>query len=415
MLCKNFFRKYVFVIFLLPVGKTQVLPIKPLQSIHASDGKIIKLREAFGKILVTGVKIGEATITTPKTSLEVYVLKESDVRSYNILSEKIKKMLGLKIQIQNSKIYVSGRLLRLSDWEKLALISQQESLRWVLKAQIDSAIQSQILKQTKNILEESNLPIPSLKVTPLLEARISKTNAQHSERFAEVLSSLGYQIVEDSKAIEIEPMVDLKVQMVELKKSSFHKLGIDLPQSYKAQILPASNFKVVGQPFEIALNALEQDGSARIIAEPHLSCRSGKEAKFLAGGEFPIKIVNFETHDIQWKKHGILLDFKPLADRSGQMSLSLSAEVSMLDQAQTVDGIPGILVNRVESHLDLKNSQTVALSGLIKQHTGTSNQGLYGLKDIPVIGSLFSSEDYREERTDLVVFVTPKVLTGGAM
>src|SRR5690606_22390992 len=136
-----------------------------------------------------------------------------------------------------------------------------------------------------------------------------------------------------------------------------------------------------------------------------------KEAKFLAGGEFPIKIINFQTNDIQWKKHGILLSFKPLADRSGKLSLSLSVEISLIDQAQAIDGIPGLLVNRVESHLDLKESQTIALSGLIKEQSGKSNQGIAALKNIPIIGRLFSSEDFRNNRTDLVVFVTPRVVS----
>src|SRR5690606_20444887 len=108
--------------------------------------------------------------------------------------------------------------------------------------------------------------------------------------------------------------------------------------------------------------------------------------------------------------HGIMLSFKPLADRSGKLSLSLSVEISLIDQAQSIDGIPGLLVNRVESHLNLVESQTIVLSGLIKEQTGKSTQGIAALKNIPVIGLLFSSEDFRNDRTELVVFVTPKVL-----
>ncbi len=400
-------------VILVPVGKTEALPFKPYSYIHVSNGKILKLREQGGRILATGTSPGELTLTNQSKKYKTYVLEQKDIDSYNALSKIIQNMRGLKIDILDNRIYVTGELLRLSDWEKIANLAQEKNLRWILKAKILKEFETAITDRINQDIQDASLPIPSLSVSPELQAVISSQQKNYIERYHQLLEPMGFKMIEDKNALQLEPMVDLNVQMVELKKNSFKKLGVDFPQNYAAQVLPAENFKIVGNPFQMALNALEQDGNAKIIASPHLSCRSGKEATFLAGGEIPIKIMNFQTNEIQWKKHGILLTFKPIADRSGKMSLSLTAEISMLDQAQAVDGIPGLLVNRVESHLDLKQTQTIAISGLIKEHIGRSHQGLAFLKNIPVLGLLFSSEDFREDRTDLVVFVTPKVLSEG--
>lgn len=401
-------------ILIVPVGKTEVLPFKPYSFIHVSNGKILKLREQGGRILATGISPGELTLTNQTKKYKTFVLKQQDLDSYNALVKATKNMRGLRVDILDDRVYVLGELLKFSDWEKLAALAKEKNLRWILKASLSADFEKLILDDINQAITDSSLPIPSLSAKPELQAIISSQQKNYKDRYYELLEPLGFKIVEDANALQLEPMVDLNVQMVELKKNSFRKLGVDLPQSYTAQVLPAENFKVAGNPFQIALNAMEQDGNAKVIASPHLSCRSGKEATFLAGGEIPIKIMNFQTNEVQWKKHGILLTFKPLADRSGKMSLSLTAEISMLDQAQAIDGIPGLLINRVESHLDLKQSQTIALSGLIKGHIGNSEQGIAFLKNIPVLGLLFSSQDFREERTDLVIFVTPKVLTEGS-
>lgn len=400
-------------ILLIPVGKTEALPFKPYSYIHVSNGKILKLREQGGRILATGISAGELTLTNQSQKYKTYVLDQKDIDSYNAISKLTENMRGLKIEIMDDRVYVTGELLRLSDWEKISNLSQEKNLRWILKAKITKEFETEIMSRSNEEIQDASLPIPTLSASPELQAVISSQQKNYIERYHELLEPFGYKMIQDKNALQLEPMVDLSVKMVELKKNYFRKLGVDFPQKYTAQVLPQNNFKVAGDPFQLALNALEQDGHAKIIASPHLSCRSGKEAHFLAGGEFPIKIMNFQTNEIQWKKHGILLTFKPIADRSGKMSLSLSAEISMIDQAQAVDGIPGLLINRVESHLDLKQSQTIAISGLIKEHTGKSNQGLAFLKNLPVLGLLFSSEDFREDRTELVVFVTPKVLSEG--
>jgi pilus assembly protein CpaC len=185
--------------------------------------------------------------------------------------------------------------------------------------------------------------------------------------------------------------------------------GLKWPDTYSARILPQG----LERTEDLIFNgkALEESGHGKILASPNIICRSGKEAEFLAGGEFPIKILNYKVQDIVWKRYGILLRVKPKADSAGRISLSIETEISTIDKSTAVDGVPGLLTNRVSSHFDLTQPRTIALSGLIKNEDGTSSAGIPYLSRVPILGPLFSSKDFQEKRTELVIFVRPSILS----
>lgn len=129
----------------------------------------------------------------------------------------------------------------------------------------------------------------------------------------------------------------------------------------------------------------------------------------MAGGEFPIKTFNYLKQDVVWKRYGILLKVKPKADSSGRIALAVETEVSSIDPSRTVEGIPGLLTNRVASHFDLNRPRTVILSGLLKNEESYSSSGLLGLSSLPILGPLFGSREWKENRTELVIFVRPSI------
>jgi pilus assembly protein CpaC len=179
------------------------------------------------------------------------------------------------------------------------------------------------------------------------------------------------------------------------------------PAEYQAQVLP--KFSAGPEPLLATLRALEARGRAQILASPNLLCRSGSEAKFHAGGEFPIRIFSRNSRDVIWKQHGVLLRVRPRADFQGAISLELETEVSLLDMAGAVDGIPALKSNSVRSHFDLPGRRTIALSGLLRQEIGDARDGLPYLMNLPVLGRLFSSAQYLKRQSELVIFVTPEI------
>ena len=105
----------------------------------------------------------------------------------------------------------------------------------------------------------------------------------------------------------------------------------------------------------------------------------------------------------------MLLNVHPEADFQGAISLEIETEVSMLDMANAVEGIPALKSNTVKSHFDLPGRRTIALSGLLREELGNNADGLPYLTSIPILGRLFSSQKFLHRRSELVIFVTPEI------
>jgi len=161
-----------------------------------------------------------------------------------------------------------------------------------------------------------------------------------------------------------------------------------------------------------ALRALERDGLIRTLAEPNLTAVSGETANFLAGGEFPIPVVDSDGKlTVQFKKFGVGLAFTPVVLSEGRISLKIDSEVSELTNEGAVVlssiSIPGLKTRQARSTVELPSGGSLAIAGLISDSTRQNIDGFPGLKDVPVVGTLFRSHDFIKQETELVVIVTP--------
>lgn len=161
-----------------------------------------------------------------------------------------------------------------------------------------------------------------------------------------------------------------------------------------------------------AVRALERDGLIRTLAEPNLTAVSGEPAKFLAGGEYPVPVVdNIGALSVQYKEFGVGLAFTPIVLSEGRISLKIETEVSELTTqgAVVLSGIsiPALKKRQAKSTVELPSGGTLALAGLISDDTRQNIDGLPGAKDIPILGTLFRSRDFIKAETELVVIVTP--------
>lgn len=157
------------------------------------------------------------------------------------------------------------------------------------------------------------------------------------------------------------------------------------------------------------INFAVSSGNALVLAEPRLAARSGGEATFLAGGEFPIQISNINGTTIEFKQFGIQLEVKPTVDTNDNVRANVSTELSAIDNSVSVDGVPGLLSRRTTADVILGSGETLVMSGLLNQQASKDVSGVAFLKDIPVLGALFRSQTFRDNRSELVIFVTPKV------
>lgn len=161
-----------------------------------------------------------------------------------------------------------------------------------------------------------------------------------------------------------------------------------------------------------ALRALERDGLIRTLAEPNMTAISGETANFLAGGEYPIPVVDSQGQlSVTYKKFGVGLAFTPVVMSEGRISLKIETEVSELTTEGAVVlsniSIPALKTRQAKSVVELPSGGSLALAGLISDSTKQNIDGFPGLKDVPVIGTLFRSRDFIKQETELVVIVTP--------
>jgi pilus assembly protein CpaC len=166
------------------------------------------------------------------------------------------------------------------------------------------------------------------------------------------------------------------------------------------------------------IKALQTRGQFQSLAEPNLVAESGKEASFLAGGEFPVPIAQGSGANVvisvQYKEFGVRLNFTPVI-HGDRVHLKVKPEVSTLDFANGVQlqgfRIPALSTRRTETELDLQDGQTFAIAGLLNNSMNSTLQKIPGIGDIPILGLLFKSKAANKDQTELVVMITPQILT----
>jgi len=163
------------------------------------------------------------------------------------------------------------------------------------------------------------------------------------------------------------------------------------------------------------VDALNEDGIIKVLAEPTLIALSGQPASFLAGGEFPVPVPQgLGTAAIEWKTYGVLLNFKPVVLGDGKIHISVEPTVSEPDYSLQVvlDGsfIPALKTRTVQTAVELEDGQSFAIAGLLNNETRSSVAKYPFLGEIPVLGQLFSSRAYQSNETELVIIVTPRLV-----
>lgn len=167
------------------------------------------------------------------------------------------------------------------------------------------------------------------------------------------------------------------------------------------------------------LEALQQDGTFRTLAEPNLLAIEGTEASFLAGGEFPYPVPRMTGGaesgiTIEFKEYGVRLNFTPRITNAGNIRLDVAPEVSQLDLSNAVQfagfAIPALITRRAETAIELRDGQTFAIAGLLDNSMQSTQTKIPFLGDLPILGPLFRSRNAEQRRTELLVLVTPRIV-----
>lgn len=170
-----------------------------------------------------------------------------------------------------------------------------------------------------------------------------------------------------------------------------------------------------GTNVDVIVRALEERGLARRLAEPNLVTMSGVSASFLAGGEFPFPVDSSDGKvTVAFKTFGVALKFTPTVLSDGLINLQIEPEVSELDDTAGVAiqdvRIPGLVVRRAQTAVELRDGQSFAIAGLLQHSNTRLSRQLPWIGQVPVLGALFRSAQYKKQETDLVIIITPRLV-----
>ena len=195
--------------------------------------------------------------------------------------------------------------------------------------------------------------------------------------------------------------------------------GFTTPATGGSIISQAANSATLGLASKLfgvdvigALDLGETTGQVTTLANPNLTALSGETATFLAGGEVPVPIAGgFGTTSVEYKQYGVSLAYTPTVLSDGRISLRVRPEVSQLDYANAVQlngtRVPGLTTRRVETTLELGSGQSMMIGGLLQNGHNNTIQKTPFLGDLPIIGSLFRSNGFQRNETELVIIITP--------
>lgn len=170
---------------------------------------------------------------------------------------------------------------------------------------------------------------------------------------------------------------------------------------------------------EVFVRAMKQNGLLRVLAEPNLVSLSGEMAEFLAGGQFPVPVPQNSgggtTITVEWKDYGVMLRFVPTVIGEQRIRLEVAPEISEIDFTSAVQiagfVVPGVTQRRAHATLEMEAGTTIAMAGLLSEEVRAQVQKVPYLGDVPVLGSMFRSVEYQRDLTELMILVTPELVT----
>ncbi len=394
---------------------------------HAQD-RVIQITGNNRTAMVT-VPIGKAQdVRTGSSFLDVMV-GDPDIADVNPLTDHSISILAKKIGTTRVSVYAEGK--------KLIGIFDVEVTYDVTR----------LTNELRRRFPGSSVQASAVNGRIMLSGQVA--DAVTLDKAVTIARQFGPEII-NSVSVASPQQVMLEVRFIEIKRTASRELGVQwnhfggnstvnvgnrvpagpgLPIASDAAVVGAGvlsgatpfGFAIAriaggGALTDVAINALEQKGIARSLAEPNLTALSGDTASFLAGGEYPIPVASaLGQVTVDYKKYGVGLAFTPTVLAHGLINMKIEPEVSSIDYTHPVAisatvSVPSLIVRRASTTVELRDGQSFMLGGLLQSNNQNSIDQLPWLGSVPVLGALFSSKSYQKDETDLVIIVTPHLV-----
>ncbi|RME50862.1 MAG: hypothetical protein D6795_09285 [Deltaproteobacteria bacterium] len=442
----------------LLIGDQKVLKFPSLKRVSIADPNIADVRViGNNQVMILGKGEGATNlivwdINDEKTTITIRVLS----RDPQVVKQEIQDLLGpiegVQVKTIGDKVILDGTVLKDTDLErvkKVAEIYQGQVLNFV---RVSPNVNKLVVEQINRALRDAGLKGAVARAqgsSIFLEGSVA--TEKEGKKALEIATSISKEVTNLlNVGIAYDNLILMDVKVIEIRTSAARELGFSWPASIGGGTTTGTSrfFTSSGQIVEldatdnptgvfvgglyntensssdiplqanlqlnyvlpVTINTLISDGIIRILSNPTVVCRNGGRATWFVGGEFPIPIQNqLGGVDVEFKQYGIKIEFQPKTDNADNILTVMKIEVSDIDESVTVQGIPGLITRTVETQLNLRKGQTIALSGLLANTSGKSVQKFPILGQIPILGELFKTRGFTDNQTEVMVMVTPEL------
>jgi pilus assembly protein CpaC len=292
-------------------------------------------------------------------------------------------------------------------------------------------------KTLRTLMPESEITVRSIDGAVVLSGEVRTASESEEARRIAVRFSPEEGGVINQLGVTAPNQVSLRVRIAEVSREVTKELGFNWESTFSKgdwggvlgtgrDVIPDDSSSFLrstqdalgitlfrsGINLNVLIDALENQGLVSILAEPNLTAVSGETASFLAGGEFPIPVAQEDNKvTIEFKKFGVSLAFTPTLINGSRISMRVRPEVSQLTTTGSIQvnnfNIPALSTRRAETTVELGSGQAFAIGGLLQDNINHEVRRFPGLGSVPILGSLFRSDSFQRNETELVIIVTP--------
>jgi len=320
----------------------------------------------------------------------------------------LKSARGLEVLPQGDAWIVRGESKNLADHNLLSAFQKGGKRNVQDLTTISDSARREAEKKIISLLKQAGLTHINVRGVGSIIYLEGIAKSQAEKEIAEKLAQKIFHDVQSFIKLPFEQqgILKFKVQILELMKSKQSNTGFSWSEGVPG-ILQLHQLLLKGTiSLEASLAMLAKQGLAKILSQPEISVNSSGIAELKVGGEIPIPLRSKNFSGIQWKPYGLSLKIEVPGASNDLARTNISVEISSLDHANSLEGIPATKVNRMQTVVDISMGKTIFLSGLIQSSMGESVKKLPVLGDIPILGELFRSKEFQENKSELVMALT---------
>ena len=435
------------------LGQQKVMDVSvPLEQVAIGDPDVVdvKIISQGRQILVTAIGKGTTDLITwdvegKQTTTMVHVILK-DIR---LVQREVKGMLGnmegVTVRLIGERVVVDGEVFTNSDMQRIKKVADIYPEEVTLLVRLSPSVTRLLASEISRSLRKNGYK--DVSASGIGDKIFLEGTVRDKSDKKEILKLAGAYFEPCVSLVRlvgrVEDLVLLDIRFMEVGKNLAEKIGVNWDNSARFEMTSVDfrsvktttkstkklledigdvgvtnqNSKTYGGEgllgFGATVEFTETSSFARTLAHPKLVCKSGEEAKFIAGGEIPIVLILTDRFAVQYKDYGIILKMSPVVHSDRRISATVEAESSALDWANQVEDYPALRVRSVETYVTMEEGKVLALSGLVKSTDAKDVEKVPVIGNFPILGELFKSRNFTNDDTELVIFLSASLMDAG--